>query len=588
MKLLDLCTTLQQANSSIGNKITEELVESVMQSIQRDTFHLAILGEFKRGKSSLVNSLLGGHALLPTDILPQTTCIHILEYGEEEQFKVVWDHQPAETFPLSKANLERYGAQGDVDVERIKYIHIRLSDPLLKQGLTIIDTPGVNDISRSRAEVTEQILPYCDAALFLIDAVAPLTRSEADFLQNKVLTYHLDHLLFILSKSDRLDEDELEESLTGATSRIHQVIGRELQIIPYSSREVDRWRLEGREHPTHTRLLKEFQKLQVEAKQATENRQASRLLLAVQLLLEQADIQKNIQRLNEEKLQSYQQELRYRRAEVESRFMQLATSIDRVGRQTLEQMLDKSVQHLSEHMLDQLNYQFRLQEGNPEKFWNHIIPLQMERMIKLFSETKAPEIQAYLNRFVEHVAKEYYRSFQLRLVLPRPDQELQMPVWNADIQQGTSSSVQKMMGNVLPFSVGAIAGSILLPGIGTIVGGALASILTTVSRDKKQEQVKTDLMLQLPSLVQQVTDLYMKQLRQSVFGWFEKLNHSLECYHREQEKQLITLIESKLAGSEIDQPSLSLEQIEELHSILIDCTKQLNGGSYVRSTTPVL
>ena len=84
---------------------------------------------------------------------------------------------------------------------------------MLEGRLTIVDTPGVNDINEQRAEITYGYIPRADAAVFLLDATQILTASERQFLEERILRSSRERLIFVIAKADLLDEAELAETL---------------------------------------------------------------------------------------------------------------------------------------------------------------------------------------------------------------------------------------------------------------------------------------------------------------------------------------------------------------------------------------
>jgi hypothetical protein len=117
----------------------------------------------------------------------------------------------------------------------IHHVEITHPAPLLENQLTIVDTPGVNDINEQRAEITYGYLPRADAAIFLLDATQILTASERQFLEERILRSSRDRLLFVVAKADLLDDKELAEAL--AFARLHlTAIVPEPEIFPVSAK----------------------------------------------------------------------------------------------------------------------------------------------------------------------------------------------------------------------------------------------------------------------------------------------------------------------------------------------------------------
>ena len=94
------------------------------------TFIVTVLGEFKRGKSTLLNALLA-QDLLPHDVTPTTAAICVLRYSNERSLVVHWADGREETRELSKDSLETFTAEADFDPERLDYLEIGLPSDLL-------------------------------------------------------------------------------------------------------------------------------------------------------------------------------------------------------------------------------------------------------------------------------------------------------------------------------------------------------------------------------------------------------------------------------------------------------------------------
>ena len=90
--------------------------------------------------------------------------------------------------------------------------------------MTLVDTPGVNDINEGRAEITYNYIPRADAVLFLLDGVQVLKQSERAFLEQRILQRSQDKLIFIVGKIDLLSKDELDETLRYCRDNLSKII----------------------------------------------------------------------------------------------------------------------------------------------------------------------------------------------------------------------------------------------------------------------------------------------------------------------------------------------------------------------------
>lgn len=187
--------------------------------LEQGRFHLAVLGQFKRGKSTLLNAFLG-QALLPTSVVPLTAIPTFLEYGPETWIRVCYqDERPNKEFH-GKTNGEFIEIlQGLVTEEgnpknrhQVAQVEVYHPAAILRHGVVLIDTPGIGSTFTHNTEATLNFLPQCDAALFVVSADPPITEVEAEFLKQVELRQI--RLFFIFNKIDYLDEQERETALT--------------------------------------------------------------------------------------------------------------------------------------------------------------------------------------------------------------------------------------------------------------------------------------------------------------------------------------------------------------------------------------
>ncbi|MEA3362016.1 MAG: dynamin family protein [Thermodesulfobacteriota bacterium] len=193
-------------------------MESLQARLLAGQFRLAVLGQFKRGKSTLLNALLGDK-LLPTDILPVTAIPTFISAAESVDVLVDFENDvdPVKFTPSSDSPLggfladfvtEEGNPHNQRQVERVEIGH---PSAILKQGVVLIDTPGIGSTHKHNTEVAYRILPQCDAALFLVSPDPPITEIELDYL--KEIRQRLPQTFFILNKIDFLDEQEKTDSL---------------------------------------------------------------------------------------------------------------------------------------------------------------------------------------------------------------------------------------------------------------------------------------------------------------------------------------------------------------------------------------
>jgi len=216
----------------LGSKFAAsgEKLEELGTRLQEGRFHLAVLGQFKRGKSTFLNALLG-NVLLPSSVLPLTaipTCIAfgnsplVLALNEDGTVKeeiLGKQHEEIAAF-LAKYVTEEFNPNNRLGIDRVEVFY---PAPILDKGVVLIDTPGIGSTYRHNTEATLAFLPQCDAALFLISADPPISEVELDFLR-KVID-RVPKLFFILNKVDYLSEEDKQSAVRFFRKVLHEQAG---------------------------------------------------------------------------------------------------------------------------------------------------------------------------------------------------------------------------------------------------------------------------------------------------------------------------------------------------------------------------
>ena len=224
-KKVDVTLALQRLSEiaiGLGAKsLTERIARDLVHKLEEDRFHLVVVGEFNHGKSSFVNALLG-HSALPIGVTPTTAAIHHLKYGEKPEATVVYTSGKREA--LAFEDVRKFSVGGQKSNEEVDFIEVSYPAALLKERILLVDTPGVNDLSLQRADITYSYIPRADAVLFLLDAGQILKESERVFLQEKLLKASRDKIVFVITKWDILSTEERAEALAYAKDQLARLV----------------------------------------------------------------------------------------------------------------------------------------------------------------------------------------------------------------------------------------------------------------------------------------------------------------------------------------------------------------------------
>lgn len=213
--------------------------DELKEKIRTNSFNMVVVGQFKRGKTCLINALLGSN-ILPTAVIPLTSIVTILTYGEVLTVKVFFnDGKIIEVQPdqLAEYVTETGNPKNEKDVQEVL---ITYPSSYLKDGVRLIDTPGVGSVYLHNTDVAYQYLPKSDAALFLLSVEQPASKAELEFLRD--VKQYSDRIFFLLNKIDYLSEEEISESIAFSGQVIKEAMGTEVKVFPVSAKLA----LEGR------------------------------------------------------------------------------------------------------------------------------------------------------------------------------------------------------------------------------------------------------------------------------------------------------------------------------------------------------
>lgn len=171
--------------------------------LKRPNTVVCVVGEFKQGKSSLVNGLLG-RTICPVDDDLATSAITLVRYGEEAAASVRrrGDDGSTASQPVAIDDLPNWVSEAGNprNSKQVERVEITVPSPLLKQGLVVVDTPGMGGLGAGHAAATLAFLPFADGLVFVSDASAELSSPEVEFLRRA--TELCPTVMFALTKID--------------------------------------------------------------------------------------------------------------------------------------------------------------------------------------------------------------------------------------------------------------------------------------------------------------------------------------------------------------------------------------------------
>ncbi|MBO3457263.1 dynamin family protein [Aetokthonos hydrillicola Thurmond2011] len=209
--VLTLVGNLKQLRNFSEKIHLENLLGSIDRAIERletDSFSIAVVGEFKRGKSTFINAILG-EEILPADVLPTTATLNRLNYGAEPFVKIIFKDDEERDIAIHKlvSFVTKLTPESEAVAATVKEAVIYYPIYYCRDSVSIIDTPGLSD-DESMTAVTLSVLDSVEVAIMVTSALAPFAESEGDFLAQKLLATNLSQVVFVVTGIDHLHQPQ--------------------------------------------------------------------------------------------------------------------------------------------------------------------------------------------------------------------------------------------------------------------------------------------------------------------------------------------------------------------------------------------
>lgn len=208
----------------VGAEHVGRAARSLAERAAAGRFYVACVGQFKRGKSTLINALIG-ESILPVGVVPVTAVPTIVQFGSERYARA--EFADGKSIDLAIDAIEQYVSEAANPDNRKGVVAVEVFVPslLLEKGMCLVDTPGLGSVFGSGAAATRAFVPHIDAAIVVLGADPPLGREELELVS--ALSTHVQDFLFVLNKADRLPPADLAQAGEFAARVIAKRLHRE-------------------------------------------------------------------------------------------------------------------------------------------------------------------------------------------------------------------------------------------------------------------------------------------------------------------------------------------------------------------------
>ena len=232
-ELPDALTSALDELTPLADETESAILAGLRDRLAAARLRVLVVGEAKRGKSTLVNALLG-RDVLPMGVTPLTAVATTVTQGTDEGLDVAFADGRTERHSLSA--IEEFGTErGNPDNCRdVATITVQLDAPILAKGLEIVDTPGTGSVHAHNTAAADDVLPTMDAAIFVLTADPPVSAAERDLLSR---VHRLSVTTFVvLNKADYADAAGLAEAAEFTERVVTKVTGQSVSLYPVSAR----------------------------------------------------------------------------------------------------------------------------------------------------------------------------------------------------------------------------------------------------------------------------------------------------------------------------------------------------------------
>lgn len=231
------------------NHFAKELLKETRERFKKETFTLVILGEFKRGKSTFVNALLG-EPLLPTAIVPLTAIPTIIYYQEKQGAQAVFLNGQTQDIRVDEIPQFVTEKENPANQKLVREVRVGHPNSFLQRGVILVDTPGVGSVYKHNTGVAYAYLPRSDAGIFILSVDSPLSQTEIEYLKD--IRQYVHKLFFIVNKSDAVSSHDVQEVIEFTHNALRNIFdGQGIHLQPVSSRLA----LEGKQEKNRQKLL---------------------------------------------------------------------------------------------------------------------------------------------------------------------------------------------------------------------------------------------------------------------------------------------------------------------------------------------
>lgn len=480
-------------------------ISDIKEYLSSKRFTVAVVGEFNRGKSTLVNRLID-RDIIPTSDIPTTT-LPIRVSGGKQELLTLRMGAETKTYPLTEKSWESIDKIRENNKGKQGEILLKCNCSLLMQhDLEIIDTPGVNSQIQGDFSMAEQALNECDCAILTMTAISPFSESESLFLQERILMKKIPRIMVIITKLDLVEESQRTRVIESIRSKVKS-INAEIPLYLSSEGLVEEWEEKSGVKAIRKQILDWMQESSHASLKKERACQGVRTIVAdltavytcqLEVIAEKEEKRKEVAE------QKKQQLLRSLQIQWDSLEIEMLKRCNH-NFEWIRNMTEDRQQDIIEKLLFELSH-----VTNPKDWWERDYPYRMKMEMISLGNTLESNLQAFYNRdtnWLNQVLQEKYSS----VVPPQNQRIADKTIFRSSIIQG-NVELEDMKRTRLVSRVGTgvatiggyfVGGLLGLGPLGMAVGiggGILSEVFMNKRVDAQKRELSRIITEQLPTI----------------------------------------------------------------------------------------
>lgn len=413
-------TEVIKAADWLGKSADVARLEHLKDRSEERKFYVTVWGHYSAGKSKLINSIFQ-RDILPVQSRETTAVLTYVQYGERERCVFVYENGERKEHDLSAVkDIFQYACDSE-ELERIHYINVYINSEVLKSGLILVDTPGVNTIIQKHQNLAVSAIEQSGRILYVLGN-AP---SDVDRQFIKRISDCGVRISVVRTKCDRFNEKEEdpEASLKKEKEEIQGFIGSQIEFIPVSNEKESKWN--ANIEKVKKLLYGMADTIDFEMQEACRKRLS---VFASQYISELCQEEAHLQEI----VDGDTEKIKNKIGEYESNLKTLE-SIAHGTEKKIEKRISRSKREMEEEIDEFLSKRIRrFEQALSDLAFSRELSSDAKKIYSAHMVTTIEQIQMILNEYFEHIIKEESQS----ILKDISDDTINIPVPTyAEVQQ---------------------------------------------------------------------------------------------------------------------------------------------------------